>query len=314
MLYDLNIPWSPSTPTDQLIQTLSFAASLGYDTVALNHVLELPLAAHPKSPFPKLASDDSTTARKLPNILHRATVPLVDASSSNFRLPALAAVYDLVAVRPLSEWAFQHACLSLDVPLISLDLTTHFPYHFRPRPCMAAVSRGVRFEISYAQLLNADARGRANFIANLSALVRVTRGRGFVLSSAASDALFMRAPADAVNLMSVWGLASEKGLEGFRSLPRSLVVNEGIKRSGFRGVVDIVQVASAPDAAATKPVQDDGSSTATTKPNNGQKRKSGAEQGAPQTLSKRQAKKMRLAERQQQSTASLPPDKNKTPS
>ncbi|PHH83713.1 hypothetical protein CDD82_4675 [Ophiocordyceps australis] len=310
MLYDLNIPWSPSTPADRLIQTLSFAASLGYATVALNHVLELPLAAHPKSPFAKLALDGSATAPKLPNILHRATVPLVDASSSNFHLPALAAIYDLVAVRPLSEWAFQHACLSLDVPLIALDLTTHFPYYFRPRPCMAAVDRGVRFEISYAQLLNADARGRANFIANLSALVRVTRGRGFILSSAAPDALSMRAPADAVNLMSVWGLASEKGLEGFRSLPRSLVVNEGIKRSGFRGVVDIVQVASVPDAAATKSVQND-SSTATIKSNNGQKRKGDDGQDAPQALSKRQAKKMRRAERQQQSTANLAPDETK---
>ncbi|RCI11954.1 hypothetical protein L249_4590 [Ophiocordyceps polyrhachis-furcata BCC 54312] len=288
MLYDLNLPWSPATPSDRLSQTLSLASSLGYAVVALNHSLELPLPAKPAPPpFPLLSVPGSDAASESPRVLRRATLKLADPAAFNFRLPALAAVYDVLAIRPLTEKAFQNACLSLEVPLISLDLTTHFPFHFRPKPCMAAVSRGVRFELCYAQLLAADSRGRANFIANVAGLVRATRGRGFVISSEANFALALRAPADVVNLMSVWGLASEKGLDGLRCVPRSIVVNEAIKRRGYRGVVDVVQVASRKVETADSP---DGDSAATT---TSQKRKV---TDVP-SMSKRKAKKLKMAAR-----------------
>lgn len=280
MLYDLNIAWSPSTPPDKLLQTLAAASSLGYSTVALNHHLELPVHATPTSPFPALPT--STSSSKLPNILHRATFPLTDPSAPNYRLPALAAVYDLLAVRPTTPEAFQNACLTLDVPLISLDLTQPHRFHFRPKPCMAAVARGVRFEVCYAQLLNADARGRTVFIGNVTSLFRATRGRGIVVSSEARSALGLRGPADVVNLLGVWGLPNDKGIEGLRSLPRSVVVNEGIKRNGFRGIVDIVQTAEDPRAEEMQKESEQ----------KNQKRKPGQ-----QEVSKRQAKKMRLANR-----------------
>lgn len=295
MLYDLSIAWSPATAPDRLLQTLSLASSLGYATVALNHTLELPFPANPASPFPPLPAGG-----KLPHVLRRATLPLADPSASNYRLPALAGVYDILAIRPLTEKAFQNACLTLDIPIISLDLTVHFPFYFRPKPCMAAVARGVRFEICYAQLLAADARGRANFIANVTSLVRATRGRGFIVSSEAKTPLGLRGPSDIVNLLSVWGLASERGLEGFRSIPRSVVVNEGIKRNGFRGVIDVVQVAPQKDDGGAKGAGNDkdqeADSDAVGKKAKNQKRKNG-EDDSGQPMSRRQAKKMKLAAR-----------------
>ncbi|KAJ6783773.1 hypothetical protein PWT90_07678 [Aphanocladium album] len=295
MLYDLNIAWSPATTQEKLLQTLTAASSLGYSTVALNHSLELPVQATPTSPFPTLPTSSST---KLPHVLHRATFPLTDPSAPNYRLPALASVYDMLAVRPTTAEAFQNACLTLDVPIISLDMTQHYSFHFRPKPCMAAVSRGVRFEVCYAQLLNADARGRTTFIANVTSLFRATRGRGILLSSEARSALGLRGPADVVNLLGVWGLPGDKGMEGLRSLPRSVVVNEGIKRNGFRGIVDIVRTADEPaKGGAEDSGQDTGTDGGASTPGgNKQKRKPG-QQEAGQQLSKRQAKKMRLANR-----------------
>lgn len=307
MLYDLNIAWSPSTPPDKLLQTLSAASSLGYSTVALNHHLELPVQATPTSPFPPTPSSSSSSATKLPNVLHRATFPLADPSAPNYRMAALGAVYDMLAVRPTTAEAFQNACLTLDVPLISLDLTQRFHFHFRPKPCMAAVARGVRFEVCYAQLLNADARGRAVFIGNVTSLFRATRGRGIVVSSEARSALGLRGPADVVNLLGVWGLPNDKGLEGLRSLPRSVVVNEGVKRNGFRGIVDIVQTAEeeeeeeeeGEEGSTTKSGQGSGAQDTGTAGGNrhkNQKRKTGQQEDGPQ-MSKRQAKKVRLANR-----------------
>lgn len=299
MIYDLNIAWSPSTTSERLLQTLSLAHSLGYSTVALNHTLELPFPTNPTSPFP--SGLESSPSRKLPKLLHRATLPLDDPAASNYRLQSLANVYDILAIRPLTDKAFQNACLTLDIPIISLDLTTHFPFHFRPKPCMAAVSRGVRFEICYAQLLTADNRGRANFISNASSIIRATRGRGIIISSEAKTALSLRGPADVVNLLNVWGLANEKGLEGLRTVPRSIVVNEGMKRNGFRGVINVVQVASRDSRDSNKSLLGDNEQSTGTDTDLGgkkgqkQKRKNGAEDG--QSISKRQAKKMRLAAR-----------------
>ncbi|KAM3464951.1 hypothetical protein NHJ6243_002017 [Beauveria neobassiana] len=306
MLYDLNIAWSPSTPTDKLLATLFTASSLGYSTVALNHQLELPVNSTPTSPFPTLTQPSSSSSSpSLPNILHRATFPLSDPSAPNYRLNALAASYDILAVRPTTAEAFQNACLTLDVPLISLDLAQRYPFHFRPKPCMAAVARGVRFEVCYAQLLNApDARARAAFIGNVTNLLRATRGgRGVILSSEARTALGLRAPADVVNLLAVWGLPSDRGLEGLRALPRGVVVNEGLKRTGFRGIVDIVQTAAEEPG---KGAQEDsgmdagaggGASSAEGRAKQkNQKRKPG-QQEEGQQMSKRQAKKMRLANR-----------------
>ncbi|KAG5929495.1 hypothetical protein E4U42_005760 [Claviceps africana] len=310
MIYDLNIAWSPSTTPERLLQTLSLASSLGYATVALSHTLELPFPANPTSPFPTLppsTSSGSTPARTLPNLLRRATLPLSDPAASNYRLQSLAGVYDILAIRPLTEKAFQNACLTLDIPIISLDLTAHFPFHFRPKPCMAAVARGVRFEICYAQLLAADGRGRANFISNATSLFRATRGRGILLSSEAKNALALRGPADVVNLMSVWGLAREKGMDGLRSIPRSVVVNEGIKRNGFRGVVNVVQVATRDGSDAPAPASaqqgDEKPQSTTTESDRGQgkrkptmqKRKNGDVDGLPP--GRRQAKKMKVAAR-----------------
>jgi ribonuclease P/MRP protein subunit RPP1 len=110
---------------------------------------------------------------------------------------------------------------------------------------MAAVQRGVRFEVCYSQALGegAGARERANFIGNVQALVRATKGRGVVIASEARGVLGLRGPADVVNLMAVWGLGPEKGFAGLGEGARAVVVNEGIKRRGFRGVVDIVRPA-----------------------------------------------------------------------
>lgn len=160
---------------------------------------------------------------------------------------------------------------------------------------MAAVSRGVRFEICYSQaLLATDPRGRANFISNATNLIRATRGRGIIISSEAKSAFGLRAPADIVNLFNVWGLQSEKAMEGLRTIPRSVVVNEGMKRDGFRGVINIVQVIKK-DAVEGDQTDDQSSAAEQPGKRKNQKRKNGGEDAQP--ISKREAKKMKLAAR-----------------
>ncbi|KAK8008512.1 RNase P subunit p30 [Apiospora marii] len=340
MLYDLNIAWSPSTTQSELTQTLKFSASLGYNAVALNHLIEN-VPSQPKNPLPRFPSQttqsqpskaptagennnnkDNKNAQKtqqdqagsvdpsLPTVLHRATVCMSDPAGVQ-RIPQLASLYDIVAVRPTNEKEFSHACQEVRIEvatLISLDLTQRFPFHFRPKPCMAAVSRGLRFEVCYGQSLRADARMRAVWIGNLMELARATRGRGIVVSSEAKRVTELRGPADVVNLLAVWGLAADKSMEGLGVNARGVVVNEGINRRGYRGVVDIVQVAARDDGPGDKMegVEATGEAQkgkAAAAGGNGKKRKGGANEGrgggngnAPPrdgTISKRQAKKLK---------------------
>jgi ribonuclease P/MRP protein subunit RPP1 len=268
MLYDLNIVWSPSSDPAELARTLKFSADLGYNVVALNCSVTPPFAPDIINPIPQLTTPCSyadVTAQLMQRkplqlgdscsttpvstllslrILRRATVTLSDPSQ-NYRLPNLAAAYDILAVRPTTEKAFQAVCVNLqELSIISLDLTAHYSFHFRPKPCMAAVSRGVRFEICYSQTIisGGDARSRSNFISNIVSLFRATKGRGIIISSEAKSALGLRAPADIINLMATWGLGTERGLDALSVTPRGIVVNEVLRRRGYKGVVDIVQV------------------------------------------------------------------------
>lgn len=294
MLYDLNIVWTPQTTRAELERTLRFSHSLGYDVVALNHTFAAPIAAQATNPIPQLglahpsfpppqaqaqqpddhqqqqqpASSSSSSSlphsnkTNLPITLRRATVLAADPAT-NHRFPLLASAYDLLACRPTTEKAFVAACTGwTEVSLISLDLSQRLPCHLRPKPCMAAVARGALFEVCYSQLVTSSGgaadrqRARATFVANVLELARATRGRGIVLSSEARGPGELRAPADVVNLFAVWGLGPERGLDALGVNPRALVVNEGLRKRGFRGVVDVVDAEGR--APSTREVIDGG--------------------------------------------------------
>ncbi|KAK3934950.1 RNase P subunit p30-domain-containing protein [Diplogelasinospora grovesii] len=347
MLYDLNLAWSPGTSPAEVEKTLRFAKTLGYDVVALNHTVTadkipnnpqpipnpIPQLTPPPSSYPSYPAGSSgpatnlsiktTTASKnigdtrLPTCLRRATVMVTDPTTTNYRLPDIARSYDMLAVRPTTDKAFSWACLSTTDPpaLISLDLTAYMNYHIHHRTAMAAVNRGTRFEICYSQAIGApgpDAqRLRANFIANVLGLIRATKGRGIIVSSEARSALGLRGPADVVNLMAIWGLGPEKGMEALSNGARAVVVNEGIKRRSFRGVVDIVKPAPPPPGGIPgeaereenmKNKQNQNKQKGNRQQANqqqGQKRKNeqdaagGGGQGEGGQMSKRQAKRMK---------------------
>lgn len=287
MLYDLNVPWSPSQNPLELQRTISFLSELGYSGLALNHTITGALPSQITNPIPK------EPPFKIPSkttLLRRCTLAIADPTQ-NHRLPALSAAYDILALRPTTEKAYLAACQTLsEHSLISLDLTARFPFPFKPKPLMTAVNRGVRIEICYAQATLEDAGARRNFISNTLGILRATKGRGLVLSSEARNVLGVRAPADVVNLMAVWGLGRERGEESLGINPKGVVTNEGLKRTSFRGVVDVVYGGEREEQTKETPVN--GSSV-------GKKGKRKIEEKDTNghetpTISKRQAKKMRL--------------------
>ena len=160
---------------------------------------------------------------------------------------------------------------------------------------MTAVNRGVRFEICYAQATSAGSDARRNFVGNFVGVVRATKGRGLLVSGEAGSVLGVRAPADVLNLLGVWGLGRERGMEAMGVNARGVVVNEGIKRSGFRGVIDVIEGGERMvEKKAGGEKANNGNQQGVGKKGKG-KRPAEPENtdGTPQ-ISKRQAKRMRL--------------------
>ncbi|KAF3046648.1 hypothetical protein E8E12_011407 [Didymella heteroderae] len=277
-------------------RTVAFLDELGYDVIALTHTYtgKLPSElAHQSSPIP------SPLPFSVPGrlrILRRCNIFLTD-NSSNFRIPQLQQHYDLVAARPTDERTLQQACHSLDVDIISLDLTRRFEKHFKFPMLGAAITRGIKIELCYSQgILSSDPQARRNLISNATQLIRVTRGgRGLILSSEAKSVLGIRAPSDVINLASVWGLGSERGKDGLTKEARSVVEHARLKRESFKGVVDFKYGGEKPAPIAKD--KQDGKGKA--KNQNG-KRPSESLEGtpAPQTeklVSKREQKRQKQA-------------------
>ncbi|MCJ1373053.1 hypothetical protein MMC20_004279 [Loxospora ochrophaea] len=249
MFYDLNIPWTPNGT--ELHRTLEFLAELGYTTIALNYTLPAKLSATLTCAIPDELSFPVPCSLR---ILRRCTMVLSD-TNQNHRLPALSSAYDLVALRPVTEKSLQQACQSLDTDLISLDLSTRLPFHFRHKTLSVGLQRGLKFEICYASAILSGGDGgmaRRNLISNATQLIRATRGKGIVISSEAKRALGCRSPWDAVNLGVLWGLGQEKGREAVEREARAVVVGAEMKRRSFRGIVDVLYGGEKPEADGSK--------------------------------------------------------------
>ncbi|KAF2204600.1 PHP domain-like protein [Delitschia confertaspora ATCC 74209] len=236
MFYDLNVPWTEKNDRE-LQRTIAFLDELGYDVVALTHTISGKIPSDLTCPIPQTLP--FPTPPRL-TLLRRCTILLSD-TATNHRIPQLIPHYDILAARPKDEKTLRLACETLDVDMVSLDLTLRFPVHFKFKMLSAAIARGVKIELCYSQgVLASDASARRNLINNVTQLIRVTRGRGLLLSSEARSVLGIRAPSDVINLCSVWGLGKERGKDGITKEPRSVVEFAKLKRTSYRGAINVI--------------------------------------------------------------------------
>lgn len=218
---------------------------MGYNTVALDHTINDKVPANIVNEIP------DPLPFKIPKPLHilrRCTLHISDPSQ-NHRLKSLAPAYDILALRPVNKKALEQCCNSLECDLISLDLSTRFPFYFNHTTLGNALQRGIKFEVCYAPgLLNSDGGvSRRNLISNATQIIRATRGRGLIISSEAKRALACRGPADIINMAVLWGLGQERGTEAVGREARSVVVQAEMKRRSFRGVIDVVYGGEKPE-------------------------------------------------------------------
>ncbi|KEF60154.1 ribonuclease P/MRP protein subunit RPP1 [Exophiala aquamarina CBS 119918] len=249
--HDLNVPYT-SNHAD-LSNTLAFHGELGYGAVALALSVTGKLPSQPQ-PVPV---SQLTIPKSITKILTRLTITISDATQ-NHRLTSFQPHYDLLALRPTTEKALQLCCNSLDCDIISLDFGQRLPFILKFKTVASALQRGIRFEICYSPGISPSSSSgggsssssndaRRNLIANAGSLIRATRGRGIILSSDARNALGVRGPYDVINLAQVWGLGQERGKEALCEEAGKVVRLAGMKRTSFRGVIDVIDGGGGPD-------------------------------------------------------------------
>jgi ribonuclease P/MRP protein subunit RPP1 len=272
--HDLNIPYTSDHAS--LSHTLAFHAELGYMVVAIAISLPDKSGKLPATP-PPVSITNLEIPKSITKVLTRATLTIADATN-NHRLTQFSPTYNLLALRPTDEKTLQLCCTSLECDLISLDLSQRLGYPLKFKTVSSALQRGIRFEICYSPAIQSsgNSEARRNLISGAGQLIRATRGRGMILSSEARNALGVRAPYDVMNLTHIWGLGQERGKEALCEESAKVVRLAGMKRTSFRGVIDIVDdgAPKKQGTMATTNAKDAGKAQADK--NNGVKRKASA--------------------------------------
>lgn len=113
--------------------------------------------------------------------------------------------YDIIALAPTTETTFSLACLThtqpspLSAHIISVPLDVpRLPFRMKHTMVRTALRNGAVFEISYASAL--DNTAKRNWWAAAREVVRVTKGKGLIVTGGGTDGADLRAPRDVGNL------------------------------------------------------------------------------------------------------------------
>ncbi|KAI3626186.1 hypothetical protein CBS9595_001547 [Malassezia furfur] len=265
MFYDLNIPW----PSHGLAVDVPTKKGKKNNQPSSAPVLEE-------------APDDDPLARLLPAEQQRITTLTYELrsfldkdnlikSGTGFVTANSNALlqYDLLSVMPLTDAAFQHACITLSelkpfsVDIITLDLAAspRLPFHLKRSTVGAALANGVVFEITYGDALDPsrEARdvptARRNLFSNARDLLRVTNGKGVIFSSGALAAMSLRAPYDVMNLATLMGMTATSAKDTLSATCRSLMIRAQTRQT-FRGAVSRLSVEPADSGGESKSPSD----------------------------------------------------------
>ncbi|CAM6093465.1 unnamed protein product [Calypogeia fissa] len=267
MFYDLNL--AVDGVGDQTRREMvAMAMQLGYTGVAANHTftgimadsdrckirpleLKMILSAAPA------VAESARFHRQLLSIPHgqpfrqfsRITVVVespAQANALNSGNPVLK-TYDIIAVRPTNQKAFNQACTNSEVDIISLDLSQKLPFRLKMPIVKAAVERGVYFEICYGRTIF-DPKARRELFANAQMLLAATRGRNIIVSSGARRALELRGPNDAANMSTFFGLKLESAKAAVSRNCKAVLMRGVMRKATHRDAIHITHTTETENA------------------------------------------------------------------
>lgn len=251
---------------------------LGYNVIAFNQTVNKKI--DPKTHvnvLDTLLLQLKTRPRVL--FLKRLTIVLDEESEKGFGLASANASviepYDIVALAPTTAATFSSACLTHSLPspltahIITLQLTLpRLPFHLKHTLVRTAIKNGAVFEINYAGALgesgaNSSALGvsdtgssaKRNWWAAAREVVRVTKGKGIIVSSGALAEADYRGPRDVQNLICLLGLAQNMAHDASAVTPKSLLIRAQTRRT-YRAVLSEPKLVFPPPQTSGPATQD----------------------------------------------------------
>ncbi|KAH9029377.1 PHP domain-like protein [Lactarius hengduanensis] len=216
---------------------------LGYSVFAFNQSIKTKV--EPKT-FVNALDPLLRLVKKRSGIIYlkRLTIVLDEDSEKGFGLTNahsnLFTPYDIIALAPTTEATFSLACLThtqpspLSAHIISVPLDVpRLPFRMKHTMVRTALRNGAVFEIPYASAL--DNIAKRNWWAAAREVVRVTKGKGLIVTGGGMDVADLRAPRDVGNLVTFLGLAQDMAHNAATITPKSLVLRAQTRKT-YRAV------------------------------------------------------------------------------
>lgn len=229
MYYDLNIPHeSATTPY------LKRLHELGWGAVAINYTFA---GKPPREPC-SYAKNQNVPIRQYTRLTLVLNDPQQNAGLTNTEIIRS---FDIIAVRPTTDRTFQIACQSLDVDIISLDLSDRLAFNIKHGLVREAVARGVIFEVSYGPSISAPIAGGKRRAA-LSSVMHLTRvlgkAKGLLVTSGPTAGEFgLRAPHCVRNWLEMVGVKPDSSLCGTVDNAVRVVRHAGDRKWSVKGAI-----------------------------------------------------------------------------
>ncbi|EKM52974.1 uncharacterized protein PHACADRAFT_30094 [Phanerochaete carnosa HHB-10118-sp] len=241
------------------IELLVYCRVVGYTVFALNQTAQK--RVDPKTHV-NILDPLLSQLRKRSGVafLKRLTIVLDEDSDKGFGLTtgnaSLFAPYDLIALLPTTAASFSLACLSHTSPspltahIISLPLTLpRLPFNLKHTMVRTALKNGTVFEVPYAGALGAESDtagalvggseggsgAKRNWWAAAREVVRVTKGKGIIVTGGVMNQVDLRAPRDIGNLITLLGLPQNLAHDASTKIPQSLILRAQTRKT-YRAV------------------------------------------------------------------------------
>lgn len=243
---DLNVPYlDDPRETEKLA---SKAIKLGFETIAICKTHRL---KHEKGKKNKKTDGGQLSPidwnvlpaiqdmkKKNPKLkfYSRITVLLDDQSQVHQLSSEAVQTFDVLAVQPTTEKLYQQACRSLEIDIISLDMSRRLPFHLKFPTVHAAVERGVHFEIIYSTAFGGTTE-RTQLLAIAMDMVVFTKGKNIIVSSGAEHELDFRGPYDIVNLGLLFRFKEEQSKAAITKNCRAVLFHAQARKGTERSVI-----------------------------------------------------------------------------
>ncbi|XP_071448119.1 ribonuclease P protein subunit p30 [Hetaerina americana] len=256
--FDLNIKFNKAS----IKKTVEMAKQLGYNVIALDTRLEESAFEVKKKkkgeprditdivPAPANLDDILGESQTNIKILHRLTVEFGNslqahklAQSENFKK------YEIVAVIPMSQSAFQYSCSNLDVDIITFNPEDLPQFRITRKMYTMATDRGVYFELMYSPAIH-DSTPRRNIVSLSHVYHAVGKSQNIVVTSNAESPYDLRGPYDVINLCLIFGMTEESAKHAISDSCRRLYIRSVSRRCG-KAVVWVSRIPSSDEEGSS---------------------------------------------------------------